>query len=175
MSPKKDESVFVILFRDKEVLLIERTDLCLYALPGGAVEENETPEDAAVREVFEETGVKIAIKRKLTTYLPQGLFTKKTYYYEGAYLEGSPSPSNESNRSIFVPLDCLPKKMPSFFHSLIEDALSIEPLPLFKPFPKISILKTLFNHPVYSLLFLFSRVKKLFKKEDPKDQSKKSK
>ena len=36
-----------------------------YTLPGGHVEENETYEDAVIREVFEELNIKVSIKNKL--------------------------------------------------------------------------------------------------------------
>ena len=49
------------VFRDKRVLLGSRAmppnDL-LYSIPGGVVETGETLEEAALRELFEETGVR---------------------------------------------------------------------------------------------------------------------
>lgn len=46
--------------RDKKILLIERAKepmIGSWALPGGFVEIDETPEDAGERELFEETGL----------------------------------------------------------------------------------------------------------------------
>jgi 8-oxo-dGTP pyrophosphatase MutT (NUDIX family) len=45
-------------FRDGKVLIAKRFKPPLWSLPGGRVEPGETPEQAAVRELFEETGVK---------------------------------------------------------------------------------------------------------------------
>lgn len=39
-----------------------------YELPGGGVEEGETPEEAAIRELFEETGIKGEIVRLAAKY-----------------------------------------------------------------------------------------------------------
>ena len=48
----------VILFNEKnEILLEERSDDGYFDFPGGALDLKETMEDAAKRELFEETGV----------------------------------------------------------------------------------------------------------------------
>jgi 8-oxo-dGTP diphosphatase len=49
----------IILIEDDKVALIERhrAGLEYYVLPGGGVDEDETPEQAAVREAREELGV----------------------------------------------------------------------------------------------------------------------
>lgn len=39
-----------------------------YELPGGGIEESETPEEAAVRELFEETGIEGEIIRLASKY-----------------------------------------------------------------------------------------------------------
>jgi len=43
------------------VLMIQRSDNGLWALPGGAQELGESTQDAAVRETFEETGVRVEV------------------------------------------------------------------------------------------------------------------
>lgn len=43
---------------DGRMLLIQRADNHMWAMPGGAFEVGETPAQGAVREVFEETGVR---------------------------------------------------------------------------------------------------------------------
>lgn len=42
-----------------QLLLHKRTDFNVWAFPGGGAEEGESAEDCIVREVFEETGLKI--------------------------------------------------------------------------------------------------------------------
>jgi 8-oxo-dGTP pyrophosphatase MutT (NUDIX family) len=44
-------------FRDGKVLIARRIKPSIWSLPGGRVEPGETPAEAAVRELFEETGV----------------------------------------------------------------------------------------------------------------------
>jgi 8-oxo-dGTP diphosphatase len=50
-----------------EVVLILTQPRGRWQLPKGMLEENETPEDAAVREVQEETGLKVSIVERLGT------------------------------------------------------------------------------------------------------------
>ena len=47
-----------LIFKDKrsQVLMIKRRDVPLWVLPGGSIDANESPEEAVVREVLEETG-----------------------------------------------------------------------------------------------------------------------
>lgn len=51
----------VIVNADGDVLLHRRSDSGLWTLPGGAMEIGETMSQAVVREVEEETGIRIAI------------------------------------------------------------------------------------------------------------------
>jgi 8-oxo-dGTP diphosphatase len=57
-----------IIAHDGAVLMIRRRQKegeLLWAFPGGAVEEGETPEEAAVREVAEEVGLTVAAEKLL--------------------------------------------------------------------------------------------------------------
>lgn len=51
--------VRVVLIRNNEVLLIRHTYHDDWFIPGGGVEKNETLEEAAIREIWEEAGTKI--------------------------------------------------------------------------------------------------------------------
>jgi 8-oxo-dGTP diphosphatase len=57
-----------IIAHDGAVLMIRRRQKegeLLWAFPGGAVEEGETPEEAAVREVAEEVGLTVVAEKVL--------------------------------------------------------------------------------------------------------------
>lgn len=57
------------IFNEKgEVLLQRRGDFGKWGFPGGAVELGETPEQAAIREVKEETGLEVEIRRLVGIY-----------------------------------------------------------------------------------------------------------
>jgi 8-oxo-dGTP diphosphatase len=53
-----------IIHRDDEILLLKRIATGWYELPGGKVEPDEKPEDAAVRELKEEIGCDVRIISK---------------------------------------------------------------------------------------------------------------
>lgn len=54
-------SVFVIEPSTKKLLLVFHKKFHKWVQPGGHIEENETPEETALREVYEETGLKIQL------------------------------------------------------------------------------------------------------------------
>jgi len=69
-------SVVVVCDEDGRVLLQRRSDNGCWGLPGGAMELEESFEDTARREVFEETGLTVG---KLTLF---GLHSGKNTFYE---------------------------------------------------------------------------------------------
>jgi 8-oxo-dGTP pyrophosphatase MutT (NUDIX family) len=64
----------VVLDADERVLLGRRADTGSWGLPGGIIDPGEEPADAAVREIYEETGV-IAIPESLVAVSVSGVVT----------------------------------------------------------------------------------------------------
>lgn len=56
-----------------------------YVFPGGGIEEGETPEEAAIREVKEELGIDIEIEKHLTTL---SYNNQLQYYFYANYING---------------------------------------------------------------------------------------
>ncbi len=61
-----------IFDREGRILLVRRSDDGLWCLPCGWVEPNESPEEAAVREAREETGLEVQSRQLV------GVFTRKS-------------------------------------------------------------------------------------------------
>lgn len=54
-------SVFVINPENKKILLVKHKHFNKWVQPGGHIEHNEVPEETAMREAYEETGVKVQL------------------------------------------------------------------------------------------------------------------
>lgn len=53
------QSAHIILVNKQgNILLTQRQDVPIWVIPGGHLEKGETPKDAAIRELYEETGIK---------------------------------------------------------------------------------------------------------------------
>ena len=66
----QEESVNGIIFSEdrSEILLIKRRDVPVWVLPGGGIDKEETPDEAILREMEEETGYKVKLSRKIGEY-----------------------------------------------------------------------------------------------------------
>lgn len=72
---------------DGKIALIKRvrSNHEYYVFPGGGIEEGETPEEAAIREVKEELGIDIEIEKLLTTLT---FNNRLQYYFLANYISG---------------------------------------------------------------------------------------
>jgi 8-oxo-dGTP pyrophosphatase MutT (NUDIX family) len=62
-------SVTIIVWDEqRRILLIRHADTQLWVAPGGSIEPHETPADAAVREMWEETGLLVRLPRVLGVF-----------------------------------------------------------------------------------------------------------
>ena len=62
-------SVTVLLFDPQDrVLLVRHADRGVWVAPGGSLEPHELPADAALREAWEETGLRVELVRLLGVY-----------------------------------------------------------------------------------------------------------
>ena len=105
-------SVTGIVFDERDrILLVRQSDGDVWSAPGGSIEPDETPADAVVREVWEETGLYTAPVRLLGVYggpvcvvtYPNG---DRTAYvmtvFECEVRSGSLRPSDETTAAAFV-------------------------------------------------------------------------
>ncbi|MCS6997880.1 MAG: NUDIX domain-containing protein [Aquificaceae bacterium] len=98
-----------MLFKGRELLLV-RSPSGVWTFPKGLVEAGENPEETALREVLEETGVRGRIVTPLGEinywYVREGeKIKKKVVLYLMDYVEGEPKPSWEVKEARFVPVE----------------------------------------------------------------------
>ena len=94
MSTELETSYGGVVVRGDEMLVITPTGRTVTGLPKGGMEAGETPEQAAAREVREETGVVAAVREPLGdvryTYRRGGRRVRKTvHFFLCDYVEGS--------------------------------------------------------------------------------------
>lgn len=116
MQIKPKEAVCTIVFDEtrESILLVKRRDIPVWVLAGGGIDNNESPEDAACREMLEEAGYQVKIVRKVAEYLPVNRMTQRTHFFECAIIGGEPKCSAETQDVAFFPLNALPKLIPHF-------------------------------------------------------------
>lgn len=54
-------SAFVINPVDKKILLVHHSGFNRWVQPGGHIDDDEVPEETAIREVYEETGIRVKL------------------------------------------------------------------------------------------------------------------
>ncbi|QSY48111.1 MULTISPECIES: NUDIX hydrolase [Streptomyces] len=105
-------AVAAVVNSKSEILMMWRhrfiTDSWAWELPMGLIEEGETPEGAAAREVEEETGWRPGPMKPLIYAEPANGITDSQHYVfraDGATHIGPPTEKNESDRIEWIPLD----------------------------------------------------------------------
>jgi len=114
-----------ILEVDGKILLVKRKNppfKDFWAFPGGFVKYGERTEEAVVREVFEESGIKTKVKDLLGVYSdpnrdPRGHTVSVVYVLE--YVEGSPKGSDDAKEARFFTIDEVKNMDLAFDHKTI--------------------------------------------------------
>lgn len=109
ISPDTDytDCVGVICFRADDVLLIQRGKAPRkgeWSIPGGRIEAGETPRAAALRELFEETGVRAELGEKVEVILAnfEG-YAYRLHDYAAEWISGEPRAGDDAAQAKFVP------------------------------------------------------------------------
>lgn len=115
----------LLAVQNGEILLVRQYRLIIndlsYEIPGGRIDEGEMPKDAAIRECFEETGVKCSEIRPLLSYHPSlDIWKNHTKIFLSERL--TQEPDNESDSYVWIPLE---RCIEMIFSEQIVDSLSI--------------------------------------------------
>jgi 8-oxo-dGTP diphosphatase len=121
----------IILDDDRRVLLCHRCDLDLWNLPGGGVESRETPWDAVIREVREETTLVVAIERLAGVYSKPDQ-AELVFSYVCTILAGIPTLTDEADQIAYFALGEIPTNTSIKQVERIHDALGADSRPRLK-------------------------------------------
>lgn len=164
MSPKESKrSVIGVVFNERKdkILLIKRCDVPIWVLPGGGVEESESPEEAVIREVNEETGLTVSIIRSVAVYTPVNRLANLTYVFECKIDKGILTTGEETRQLGLFSFNELPQ--PFFFvhQDWLLDAQKNQLSIIRKELSQVTyfaLIRYFCSHPVHVLRFVFSRL-----------------
>ena len=133
----------VIFNENGEVLLQKRSDNGWGGLPGGGVDIGESIEQCVVREVFEETGLHVTVKRLIGIYSDPKHYSVMSYpggdavQYVSVSFECEPQSgelriSDESTDIGYFAVDSLPDNTLLSSQLRIKDALAQRPEPFIR-------------------------------------------
>lgn len=100
-----------------QILLIQRADDGLWAMPGGALDVGETAAEGACREAWEETGLRVRATALVGVYDSRFCGTRSTwqlyhFVFVCALVSGEPHPSHETLDARWFNPDDLPPLSP---------------------------------------------------------------
>ncbi len=111
---RKEFSAGGVVIKDKKEVLLIKNPSKVWTFPKGHIEKGETPIQAAIREVKEETNIEgevISYLGKINySFFWKGIKVYKTvYFYLMRYIAGIPVPSWEVKDTRFFPLEKVQK------------------------------------------------------------------
>ena len=116
-------SVVCVVKKEGKYLLCKREDNGLWTIPGGGIEKGETPWQAAIRELFEETGIKATEVRFRSSWLfrKRGKQSKVAVFNAVGLTSGKLTPSWESPEVAFVDINSNSPKVPLYIKNLLRE------------------------------------------------------
>ncbi len=115
---------FAIILDDQgRVLLSHRRDMDAWNLPGGGMEPGELPDEAAIRETREETGLEVAVERLVGVYgKPSG--DELAFAFACLVIGGALTLTDESDDNRYFSPEALPRNTIPRHVERIRDALA---------------------------------------------------
>jgi|SRR5581483_8053500 len=154
-----DGSVGIVFDYRGKLLLVKRRDVPVWVFPGGGIEKNETPEKAVEREIFEESGYKVKITKKIAEYRYRG--SGKNHVFKCKIISGSSKTSPESKEVAFFSPDNLPNPRHPVIDQWLKD-LRLNRKTVIKkqiePIKTREVLLQIFKYPIPVLRYFLFRL-----------------
>ena len=99
MSSDEIQAAGGVVMRDGQVALVHRPRYDDWTLPKGKLDRDETSEEAALREVWEETGLHVRLERELpsTSYHVRGRPKRVRYWLMSVSADDGFTPNDETD------------------------------------------------------------------------------
>jgi len=152
-------SVFVFDKSREKMLLVKRRDVPVWVIPGGGIEEHETPEKAAIREAKEESGFDVKILRKVAEYTHIGS-NKKNHLFEAGVVGGNATTNNEASAVEFFDINNLPEMRHPLIDSWLDDLKKKSKEVIKREIQGVTIkqaLRQIHKHPIVVIRFILAR------------------
>lgn len=160
-------SLGIIYNKRGEILLVQRKDVPVWVLPGGGIEKEESPEMACIREVFEETGIKISAPTFVALYTPVNFLSAKTFLFQTTVSDQTiVLDHKEASLAEFFPLQKLPRSLFFLHKTFIDEVQNCAQLPYKRTLHEVTYAKALkyaVCHPLQTVRYLLTRTKNMFR------------
>ena len=113
----------VVVRDDGKILVIRRRDNGHYQAPGGVLEQHERIEDGMVREIFEETGLRVEPEQLTGIYKHMGLGVV-ALVFRARSLGGTPTVTDEAAEVLWMDRDQVVTRMTEAFAIRVIDAFN---------------------------------------------------
>lgn len=157
----KKAVIGIIFTPDRQaVLCIKRRDVPVWVLPGGGVDPGESPEEAVIREILEETGLKAKVDKKAGVYTPINRLSHHTEVFECSPLSGDLKTGDETRDVHYWPTNSLPKDFFIIHRDWLADALENSDFIIHKPISGVTywnLFKHIVCHPIWVARLILSR------------------
>lgn len=155
----QDAAIGIVQDSENNILWVKRRDVPIWVLPGGGIDPEETPENAACRELKEESGLIVSVIRKAAVYSPINSWTSLTHVFICKRESGALISSNESEEVAYFPFASPPS--PCFpLHTIwLKEAFINPQVIIHRPLNEFNWWKVgcfFLKHPRIVLLHLFN-------------------
>ena len=159
MPPKTSSALTLVFDQSKTfILLVNRRDVPMWVLPGGGVDCGETPQNAAEREVKEESCLSVTIEKHAAHYSPLNKLTTETHLFIGTANDGALESTDESCDVAFFRLEEFPVNTFYIHRNWIEEVMKSEET-VKRPLHEVTyfnVLKYFIKNPLTFLRYLCS-------------------